>query len=83
MIQPQGSVGNWHIFLDFFAMERDQQIPESGNASNPSPDQHSDSGNQHLDKKAETYLREVANIEDVPDADELKEAEDEMNNNEE
>ena len=44
---------------------------ESGNASNPTP--HPDTapaGNQLLDEKAETYLREVANIEDVPDAQE-------------
>lgn len=44
---------------------------ESGNASNPSP--RTDTGpaeNQLLDERAEKYLREVANIEDVPDAQE-------------
>ena len=42
---------------------------DSGNASNPSP-HHNDApaGNQLLDKRAEKYLREVANIEDEPDA---------------
>jgi hypothetical protein len=42
---------------------------ETGNASNPSP--HSmpqQKGGQLLDNKAEKYLREVANIEDLPDA---------------
>ena len=42
-----------------------------GNASNPAPDDSSlqDSpGSQLLDEKAEKYLREVASIEDVPDA---------------
>jgi hypothetical protein len=44
---------------------------DTGNASNPSP--HSETapaGNQLLNEKAETYLREAANIEDVPDAQE-------------
>ena len=48
-----------------------------GNASNPSP--HNDDGpaeNQLLDKKAEKYLREVASIEDVPDAEDQQEMED-------
>lgn len=42
-----------------------------GIASNPAPDGNNlqDShGNQLLDEKAEKYLREVASIEDVPDA---------------
>lgn len=49
----------------------------TGNASNPSP---RDEGmeparsNQLLDEKAEKYLREVASIEDVPDAQEEQEA---------
>ena len=56
---------------------------EYGNASNPSPqnDAMQPAGpDQLLDKKAETYLREVANIEDVPDAEEQQQAEDEMSN---
>lgn len=47
----------------------------SGNASNPSP--HNDAvepaGNQLLDGRAEKYLREVASIEDVPDAQDQQE----------
>lgn len=48
----------------------------TGNASNPSP--HEDSltpaeGSGLLDKKAEKYLREVASIEDVPDAQDQQE----------
>lgn len=42
-----------------------------GNASNPSPaDDNLDpsTGNQLLNDRAEKYLREVANIEDMPDA---------------
>lgn len=48
----------------------------TGNASNPAPDDDSLSpspGNQLLDEKAEKYLREVASIEDVPDAQDQKE----------
>jgi hypothetical protein len=48
----------------------------TGNASNPGPDASSlqDSpGNQLLDEKAEKYLREVASIEDVPDAQDQQE----------
>jgi len=43
----------------------------TGNASNPSPenvDSKSTGSNQLLDENAEKYLREIANIEDVPDA---------------
>lgn len=48
----------------------------TGNASNPSP--HTDSlapssGSQLLNEKAEKYLREVASIEDVPDAQDQQE----------
>ena len=54
-----------------------------GNASNPSPnDDSTDSsaGDQLLGKQAEKYIREVANIEDVPDASD-QEAMDETINN--
>lgn len=47
-----------------------------GNASNPAPDDNNlqDSpGNQLLNEKAEKYLREVASIEDVPDAQDQQE----------
>lgn len=41
----------------------------TGNASNPTPgDVQQNNSNQLLDKKGEKYLREVASIEDVPDA---------------
>jgi hypothetical protein len=50
-----------------------EQMPAAdyGNASNPSP--HNSAAeppaeNQLLDERAEKYLREVASIEDVPDA---------------
>lgn len=45
--------------------------PRTGNASNPSPQEGnfaSPEGSQLLNEKAEKYLREVASIEDVPDA---------------
>lgn len=57
--------------------EEDRMPPaEYGNASNPSPrnEEMEPAGNQLLDKKAENYLREVANIEDVPDAEDQEEA---------
>jgi hypothetical protein len=43
---------------------------QTGNASNPSPrnkDMEPAANNQLLDEKAETYLREGGNIEDMPD----------------
>lgn len=45
---------------------------ETGNASNPSPQNNETqpSTDQLLDKKAEKYLREAGNIEDMPDAQE-------------
>ena len=52
-----------------------------GNASNPGPGDESlqDSpGNQLLDEKAEKYLREVASIEDVPDAQDQQEMEESL-----
>jgi hypothetical protein len=50
----------------------------TGNASNPSPQNNElgSPGNQLLDDKAEKYLREVASIEDVPDAQDQQEMED-------
>ena len=47
-----------------------------GNASNPAPGDESlqpSQDNQLLDKNAEKYLREVASIEDVPDAQDQQE----------
>ena len=47
----------------------EQQPADQGNASNPSPHyETAPAGNQLLGEQAEKYLREAANIEDVPDA---------------
>ena len=50
----------------------DSKFPPAdyGNASNPSPHPEApeEGENQLLGKEAEKYLREVASIEDVPDA---------------
>ena len=42
----------------------------TGNASNPSPHNNDlePQANQLIDKQGEKYLREIASIEDVPDA---------------
>jgi hypothetical protein len=48
---------------------------ETGNASNPSPyneENESPEEQQVLGKKAEKYLREVAGVEDLPDAQDEK-----------
>lgn len=45
-----------------------EPVPDSGHASNPAPGSDPGKGNQLLDKKAEKYLRESGNIEDMPDA---------------
>lgn len=53
----------------------------TGNAGNPSPNtgEPEPAGpSQVLDKKAETYLRESANIEDLPDAEDQQEADYEL-----
>jgi len=47
-----------------------------GNASNPPPTEDSSTGNQLLGRKAEKYLREGGNIEDMPDAEERQELDD-------
>jgi hypothetical protein len=54
----------------------DEKFPPAdyGNASNPSPHpETAPANNQLLDKHAEKYLREVANIEDEPDAQDQEE----------
>lgn len=61
--------------------------PETGNASNPTPQQElfETPNNSLLGDKAEKYLRESGNIEDMPDPQEQQNAEDtlrEVNNNE-
>ncbi|MFL5740291.1 MAG: hypothetical protein ACJ75B_08735 [Flavisolibacter sp.] len=50
---------------------------ETGNASNPGVQQNK-TGRSLLDEKAETYLRESGNIEDMPDAREEEQAEESM-----
>ena len=62
------------------AEERPQAAP-TGNASNPSPhtgEPEAAGPQQVLDKKAETYLRESANPEDMPDAQDQQEADYEL-----
>ena len=54
--------------------------PDTGNASNPSPlEEKSPGDNQLFDKKAEKYICESGNIEDMPDAQEEQETNDEIN----
>jgi len=53
--------------------DKEKRMPpaETGNASNPSPHDsrlEPDEQNSLLDPRAETYLRESGNIEDMPDA---------------
>jgi hypothetical protein len=60
--------------------QQDQKLPPAGtgNASNPSPhnkEMEPVSNNQLLNKKAEKYLRESANIEDEPDPQDQQDAE--------
>jgi hypothetical protein len=58
------------------AQPEGDQMPAAdyGNASNPSPhNEDASAKNQLLDKGAEKYLREVASIEDVPDAQDQQE----------
>jgi hypothetical protein len=59
--------------MDNNRKEIDEKSPaaDTGNASNPTPHKDADpvSNNQLLDERAEKYLRESANIEDEPDAD--------------
>ena len=59
----------------------DQKLPaaDTGNASNPSPHNKNlevASDEQLLSKKAEKYLRESGNIEDIPDAQDQQDMDD-------
>jgi hypothetical protein len=48
--------------------EKKNKTAKTGNASNPSPGEPMDNDSkQLLNKKAEKYLREAGNIEDLPD----------------
>ena len=53
---------------------KEENLPaDTGNASNPVPTETEQAhSNQLLDKKAEKYLREVASIEDIPDAEDQR-----------
>lgn len=54
-----------------------QNSPDSGNASNPTPrDTGFENDNQLLNKEADKYIREVANIEDLPDGTDQEELDD-------
>jgi hypothetical protein len=62
--------------------ERNKNVPSptvnTGNASNPSPQDNTfvqANRNQLLDRKAEKYIREAGNIEDMPDPQEEQDAE--------
>ena len=66
--------------------QQEQRLPEAdtGNASNPSPHNHNMEpigNNQLIDKRGEKYLRESANIEDEPDAQDQQDADDVINEN--
>ncbi len=60
----------------------DPSRAQTGNASNPSPDGNQPSSNQLLDEKADTYIREAGNIEDLPDAKEQEDMEQVIRNQE-
>ena len=60
--------------------EEKMPIANTGNASNPSP-QNEDAnmvGNQLLPKEEEKYLRESGNIEDLPDAEDAAQMDKQM-----
>ena len=68
-------------FIDQIWNNKAFEKAETGNASNPSPKNISDqpvNRNQLLDEKAEKYLRESANIEDEPDAQDQEDADETM-----
>ena len=53
--------------------------PDTGNASNPSPEQGAQpQKDQLINEKGENYLREVASIEDLPDAKDQQEMDEEL-----
>ena len=59
----------------FEHQDQNRNVAGTGNASNPSPtDQEMEpAGNQLLNEKAEKYLRESGNIEDMPDVNDEEE----------
>jgi hypothetical protein len=64
---------------------KEENLPaDTGNASNPAPtDTEQTDSNHLLDKKAEKYLREVASIEDVPDAQDQRDMDEALGKKEE
>jgi hypothetical protein len=76
-----------NFYYSSFIMDNDKQklpIADTGNASNPSPhnnNQEPVNSNQLLNKKAENYLRESANIEDEPDAQDQQDADEVIRKN--
>lgn len=68
-----------HPSINDYPLPEDGKLPvaDTGNASNPTPheDNMQPANHQLLDEKAETYLREGGNIEDMPDPQEELEAE--------
>ena len=63
------------------ASREENKLANTGNASNPLPtDLQTNNTNQLLDKKAEKYLRESGNVEDMPDAEDEQEMNDDREN---
>lgn len=62
----------------------ERSAANTGNASNPSPNEDFQApvGSQLLGEKAEKYLREVASIEDLPDAQDQEEMDKTIEENE-
>ncbi|MBW8686788.1 hypothetical protein [Chitinophaga rhizophila] len=54
--------------------DKPKAVPATGNASNRSPEESVSPGESLIDEKAEKYIREGANIEDMPDPQEDEEA---------
>jgi len=85
-LNPDG--GQWHGFDFVFIMSIEKKsnngrLPQAdtGNASNPSPRNKNfdPPKDQLLNGKAEKYLRESANIEDEPDAQDQQDADQAFN----
>ena len=53
---------------------------ETGNASNPSSsdDQFENNSDQLIDKRGEKYLKEISNIEDLPDDEDQQKMDDSL-----
>lgn len=65
----------------FLLLKKSKLVKMPDNKPNQDQEKTTDQkieGQQPIDEKAERYIKEAGNIEDVPDADEQKEAEDKM-----